>query len=317
MTMPAFVVGFNEAWFGMHFGTGLTTDFDLAYATQVLDGIVEGKGKVVRLFLFELLQGITLGSASPQTQGVSPAMLDNLSKVIDAARARGLWVYLTALEGNSMSKVPTTKTYYENLLNNKLGEGDAFQQNVYGPLLAMLDGHQENIFGLDLVNEIDAPKKDGLWGSSLDSSGVRAYIQRTRDFIKAKSPWLRVTATMGMGGTAQYDIASGMLSGLGLDFYDLHIYSDSGSFGGATALCNKAAADGVPIYLGEFGQKTQTNDDTLQYNATSSFLWNAKSLCFKGAFAWRFDAAEAYWAYALADGGARPAMQVMQAYGAQ
>ena len=96
---------------------------------------------------------------------------------------------------------------------------------------------------------------------------------------------------------AQYDLANGFYSGLGLDFYDLHAYSDTGTFPGADALCSRAAADGVPVYLGEFGQQTHRLDDQLQYDATSSFLRNAKALCFKGAFAWRFDAAERWWSF--------------------
>jgi len=116
---------------------------------------------------------------------------------------------------------------------------------------------------------------------------------------------------------AQYDIANGLYSGLGLDFYDLHVYADSGTFPGAAAMCNRAAMDGVPVYLGEFGQSSAAMDDTVQYNATASFLNNAKRSCFKGAFAWRYDAAELKWAYVRADGSFRPAVQVMQAFGAQ
>jgi hypothetical protein len=43
-------------------------------------------------------------------------MLANLGQVLDAARARGLWVYLTALEGNEMQKNPALKDYYWNLI---------------------------------------------------------------------------------------------------------------------------------------------------------------------------------------------------------
>lgn len=315
MVMPAFIVGYNEAWFGMKFGTDLTTDFDLAYVTKIFDGIVRGGGHVVRLFLFNLLQGIMLGPTTslPQTQSISPAMLANLTKVLEVARARGLWVYLTALEGNQLSKVPTTKDYYKNLLSNVAGEGTAFETNVLAPLLKVLDAHQDNVFGLDLVNEIDAPRNDGMWPDPLN--GPRDYIKRTTAFIKSKSPWIRVTATLGSGGTAQLTLASGYLSGLGLDFYDLHIYSDSGTYSGASDVCSRATSDGVPIYLGEFGQKTERIDDTLQYNATAAFLSTAKSLCFKGALAWRYDAAENWWAYVRQDGSFRPAVAIMQAFG--
>ncbi len=315
MVMPTFIVGYNEAWFGMKYGTGLTTDFDLAYVNSIFDGIVEAGGHVVRIFLFELLQGITLGPNPPQTQSLSPAMLANVGKVLDAARARGLWVYVTGLQANEMSKVPATKTYYKNLMNNTAGEGAAFETNVLGPLLKLLDAHRENIFGLDVINEIDAARRDGLWGSPFDFSGQRAFTQRTVAFVKSKSPWIRVTTTVGWGG-AQHEIIAGQLSGLGLDFYDLHVYSDSGSYSGVTNLCSRAAADGIPIYLGEFGQKSERIDDTLQYNAAATFLSTAKNSCFKGALAWRFDSAENWWAFIRPDGSFRPAVSLMQTFGA-
>jgi len=312
MTMPAFIVGYNEAWFGAGFGTGLTTTFDRAYVDATFDGIVRGGGHVVRIFLFELAQGIALGTTPPQTQGVSPAMLANVASVLESARARGLWVYVTALEGNAAYKYPPQQAYFKNLFNDTSGEGQAFQSNVLAPLLAVLDAHKDNVFGLDLVNEIDAPRSNGVWADP--TNGSRAFIQRTASFVKSRSPWLRVTTTVGWGG-AQYDVANGYLSGLGLDFYDFHIYSDSGTYGGATAVCNRAAADGVPVYLGEFGQASHMIDDTLQYNATASFLNTAKSLCFKGALAWRYDTAENWWSYVRADGGYRPAVAIMQAFG--
>jgi hypothetical protein len=315
MVMPDFIVGYNEAWFGPWFGTGLTSDFDPGYARSVLDGIKLGGGRVVRLFLFELGQGLVLAPSTPRTQGLSPQLLANLEWVIVEARQRGLWVYLTALESNHMAVYAPLADYYPALLANTGGEGDAFNERVLGPLLEMLDRHAENIFGLDIANELDAAKSDGLWsGLPLDPVGPRAFIQRTRDFIKSRSPWLRVTVTLGKGGTAQYDLASGFLSGLGLDFYDVHLYSDNGTFGGATALCDRATLDGVPLYLGEFGQKTQVWNDTLHYAAAANFLNGAKAGCFKGALAWRFDAAEATWAYQLPDGGLRPAAQVIQAF---
>jgi hypothetical protein len=315
MVMPEFIVGYNEAWFGPWFGTGLTSDFDPAYARSVLDGIKLGGGRVVRLFLFELGQGLVLAPSTPRTQGVSPQLLANLEWIITEARQRGLWVYLTALESNHMALYAPLTDYYRALLTNTSGEGDAFNALVLGPLLEMLDRHAENVFGLDLANELDAAKSDGMWsGLPLDPVGPRAFVQRTRDFIRSRSPWLRVTVTLGKGGTAQYDLAGGFLSGLGLDFYDVHLYSDNGTFGGMTALCDRAALDGVPLYLGEFGQKTQAWNDTLHYAAAANFLNGAKTGCFKGALAWRFDAAEETWAYQLPDGGLRPAAQVIQAF---
>jgi hypothetical protein len=310
---PSFLVGYNEGWFGANYGTDLTTNFDLDFVAQTFDGILAAGGHLVRLWLFEYREGFVLGTYAPQTQGLDPALLVNLGQVLTAARVRGLWVYLTALEGNEMQKIPELRDYYWNLLNNVYGEGDAYNNNVLAPVLTLLDEHREVLYGFDLMNEIQAPRSVGLWADPI--GGPRAWMQRTTAFIKARTPWLRVTSTAGWDN-CQYDIIAGFYSGLGLDFYDLHQYSDDGAYAGATAVCNQAAADGVPVILGEFGQKTQVIDDLLQYNVTGAFLWNARGLCFTAALAWRYDYGPSCWDFLRQDGSYRPAVSVMQTYGA-
>lgn len=314
MPTPTFLVGYNEAWFNTGYGTDLTTNFDVAVVTRTFDGILAAGGHIVRLWLFEFLEGLVLGPGVPQLRGIDPTLLDNLELVLDEARARGLWIYLTALEGNEMQTIPERRDFYWNLLNNVYGEGDAYNELVLAPLLERLDAHRDVVWGFDLMNEIEAPRSVSLWSDPI--GGPRAWIQRTTAFVKSRAPWLRVTSTAGWS-TSQWDIASGLFSGLGLDFYDLHVYSDSGSYDGATAVCDRAAADGVPVVLGEFGQSSEERiDDTLQYDVTGAFLYTARSLCFTAALAWRYDFGPSCWDFVRADGSYRPAVSVMQLYGA-
>jgi hypothetical protein len=318
MPAPSFLVGYNEGWFNTGYGTDLSANFDLEVVKDVFDGILTAGGSVVRLWLFEFREGIAIGDTVPQTQGVDPAMLDNLELVLDAARERGLWVYLTALEGNEIDAIadtdPALKDYYWNLLNNEYGEGDAYDTLVLAPLLERLDAHQDVVYGLDLMNEIEAPRSAGMWTDPV--GGPRAWMESTAAFVKSLSPWIRVTSTAGWSG-AQWDIAGGFFSGLGLDFYDLHMYSDDGSYDGATAVCDRAAADGVPVILGEFGQLSEdVVDDTLQYDVTGAFLYTAQSLCFEAAIAWRYDYGPSCWDFVREDATYRPAVEVMQLFGA-
>lgn len=321
MTTQQFLIGYNEAWFAGNFGTDYTTGWDLAHVQKTFDGIAKAGGHVVRLWLWEVPQGITLADKAPRTRSVSPELIEHLDTTLAEARKRGLWVYLTLLDANTIARfVEPLHTYGVNLLNNTAGEQDAFNANALAPVLAVLDAHKDNVFAIDVINEIQAAYKNGVFPDS--TNGPRAFIQREVAFIKAKSPWVKVTASAGWPDDffktgAQYDIANGFYSGLGLDFYDLHVFADSGTFTGATAVCNRAAVDGVTVYLGEFGQGSNAVDDTVQYSATASFLNNAKALCFKGAFAWRYDAAELKWAYVRPDGSHRPAVSVMQVFGSQ
>lgn len=321
MVLPPYLVGYNEAWFGDHFSTDLTSDFSLSYVNKTFDGIVSAGGHVVRIWLFELAQGIVwnMSGPPPQTQGVASAFLQNLDLVLTAARVRGLWVYVTALDASeATSKAPAVyASYFKNMFNNVGGELDAYETKVLGPTLAVLNAHQENIYGFDLINEIEAATQvtSGVFANPYNDS--RAFLKKMRDYVKTQSPWLKVTATAGYGNPAN-DISLGAFSGLGLDFYDIHEYSDSGTYSGATAACDRAQQDGVFIILGEYGQSTQAIDDTIQYNSTAVFLSNSKSLCFKAAIAWRYDysalATSNWFNFVRADGSFRPAVSLVKMY---
>jgi hypothetical protein len=317
MTLPPFLLGYDEAWFRDDYGSDLTTRFDAANVEKTFDGIVRAGGHVVRLFLFELAEGLVLGAGTPQTKGVVPALLQNLDRVLTAARARGLWVYVTPLNGNDTYIDPAPLLAYWKALMNDPAELAGYLTNALGPVLAVLDAHKDGIYALDLINEIEAPAQKGVLDDPI--GGGRAFLQASRAFVKARSPWLKVTASAGWS-TAATDISTGYFSGLGLDFYDLHAYDDSGQYPGATAVCERAAQDGVYMVLGEFGQKTQRIDDAMQATATYNFIAGAKSIkggaCFKAALAWRYDRTilndAGWWDYIRADGSFRPAVAWVQ-----
>ena len=153
------------------------------------------------------------------------------------------------------------------------------------------------IYAFELINEIEAPLNSSYFSDGW--AGAQGWIKNVATFVKLKSPWLPVTASAGWG-YAVPEITFGLFSNLNLDFYDLHVYADGGQYSGETALCNKVSADGVPIILGEYGQKSQTFDDTLQYwttynfiNGAKNFINGAKGYCFWAALAWKYEASGA------------------------
>ncbi len=309
-----FMVGYNEAWFGSHYSSDLTSGYDDTLVATTLDGIVAAGGHVVRLWLFEGLEGVVLGASSPRITGLDAALLPNLEKVLLAARARKLAVYLTAFDGNAMPQdAGAVRDLYWNIVNDAYGEGTAYENTVLAPLLTTLGSYKDVVYAFDLMNEIEAPRIHGYWADPF--GGPRATMQRWASFVKTRAPWLRVTSSAGYD-TASFDIATGFFSGLGLDFYDLHVYSDTGAIPGVANVCARAKSDGVFMLLGEFGQRSHVESDSLQLASTQAFLAAAKSSCFAGALPWRYDAAESYWAYKRSDGSDRPAVSaVAQAFG--
>lgn len=307
--IPEFAIGYNEAWFGHKYGFDLTLDFDRDRIARTFDAMSRAGARVVRLWVFEGRQGIRLGEGVPQTQGIEEDLLSHLAYVLEVARSHGMLVELTALEGNEMPAESNAKRdYFVRLLTDRDGEGEAFRTRALKPLLALLDDNRDVLYGFDLINEIEAPRDRGYFVDRV--AGPRAFMRELTAFVKRETPWLRVTSSAGWDSGAA-DIASGLFSGLGLDFYSLHAYSDEGVIPGVEAVCRRARADGVAIVLGEYGQKSKREDDALQSYVTERFLHHARATCFSGALAWRFDAAESWWHYQSADGHLRPAAAII------
>lgn len=308
----SFDIGYNEDWFGNDYLFSMIKTFDINYVNKVFGDIKAAGGDIVRIYLFQVRQGLILNQYAPQTAGIEPVMMANIESVMNSARAHGLKVYWTLMDANAMPPAPQSelRDYYYNMLHNKFGEQDAFNNNVLTPLLNLLSPYRDNIYGIDLANEVNAAIKHGYWGFFDQFSGPRRWMKSTRDFIKSRAPWVRVTVTA-MGPA---DIVSGLFDDIGLDFYDVHIYNDKGEIPYDYQICNLVQKKGIPIIVGEFGQLSKNVDDALQASVTKNLLNNALGKCFSGAIAWRFDAADVVYHYQRADGSLRPAADVIKSF---
>jgi hypothetical protein len=300
------------------------------------DGMAKGGAKIVRIWVFPGLQGIELNlSNSPGSQTVGltlgsmrkpedsmrkPELIGNLKTVFKLAKHHGLMVQVVALNGvDTQAALGTPRqAYFENLLKNIGGERDTFKTKVLLPLLKLLNENRNVVYGLDLINEIEVP----VILNYFSMPEARDFIQDMTAFVKSNSS-LRVTSSSGgAGGDLAVVIVSGLFSGLGLDFYDVHYYADGGlSPGpGVTGLCNKVSKDGVQIILGEYGQKNEPTYDSLQSLTTATFLNTAKTTCFSAALAWMYEInvipTQVYFlTYLRPNGTLRPAYNVIQSFG--
>lgn len=307
-----FEIGYNEDWFGDDYLYSMIKTFDINYVNKVFSDIKANGGDIVRVYLFQVRQGLIIKQYAPQTVGIEPVMFANIKSVLDSAKAHGLKVYFTLMDANAMPPPPQSelRDYYYNYLHNKYGEQDAFNNNVLTPLLDLMSQYKDNIYGIDQANEIQAAIKHQYWGFFDQFDGPRRWMKSTRDFIKSKAPWVRVTTTA-MGPA---DIVSGLHTGLGFDFYDVHIYNDKGEIPYFYKICEIVKKSGIPIIAGEFGQLTKVLDDDLQAKVTWNLLNNAKNQCFSGAIPWRWDAADTVWRYQRPDGSLRPAVEVLKRF---
>jgi len=325
-TLPAgFTVGYNEAWIENNYGNWLASNplFHLSSAfpssfsppicannsplSAMLLGMGQGNAKVVRLFLFPAVQGIIINTSvtSPSstavtmTQGLTGEFLTNLTSVFGCVRQynnknnTNLKLYITALNGPDMNVVtasnnPVLHLYYQRLLSNS-AEIIAYDTLVLEPIIQLMSGYQDVVYAFDLINEIEGAINAGY----ISWSGARAWISNAAYAInhlpQPQFPWLPpVTSTAGYGYAVQ-EVTFGFFRGINLNFYDIHVYTDTGTYSGQTYLCSQVASDKLPIILGEFGQHSSSISDSIQNTGAANFLMGASSSCFSGALAWKYE----------------------------
>jgi putative membrane protein len=314
-----FRVGYNEAWIENNYGNWLTSNplFNLSSAfpspficcqnnsplSAMLLGMAQGNAKVIRVFLFPAVQGIridttvtSLTSSKLMTIGLTTDFTSNLASLLQWMRSYNqanntdIKMYFTALNGADMNVVtssnnPTLHLYYQRLISNSY-EIYAYETLALAPILNTLSSFQDVVYGFDLINEIEGAINAGYFSNNWN--GARTWLANMAYAATASFPWLPVTSTAGYGWAVQ-ELTLGYFSGLRLNFYDVHIYSDSGTYSGQTALCNKVKADRLPIILGEFGQRSSSVSDSIQNTATTKFLQGARGSCFSGALGWKYE----------------------------
>lgn len=313
-------LGVNQGWVEGGFGRDLSSGWDPDAWRALLRRTRDSGAKVLRVWLFEghPFEGVRWELHRPA--GLEPGFAEHVRALGALARAEGVAIYWTALDGNWPAYVgdglPRERAW--NVMNDRYGYGAEFRRNVLGPVLDAIMAEPQAAWGFDLINEVQGCLK-GKGGFADGWTGARRFVREWADFVHQRAPGLRVTASAGHG-EGSLDIVRGRYDGLGLDFYDLHTYWD----GGLPPLLGRLAARharlrGKPIVLGEVGQLSKRVDDGLQARTMESALRAAEKLGFAAVFPWRLEDRQAHdtrlslWT----DAGPRPAVEVMRRWAAR
>lgn len=301
---PPMVVGFNQAWLGRAYGWQWIHGWDEAEATRVLDGVAGAGATVVRMWLFEGLdpEGVLWdGAAVAPRPGVHPSArrsrptgidrrkLENLRTFLRLAAAREVKVYLTLFTGNVYLTArrrggqPQRRAEWWNLLNDRYGVGQAWRQQVLAPVLEVCAQRRDAIFAVDLMNEGNALVRAGWFQGGW--RGAARFVRTWRAAIRAALP-----VPVGMSYGHHDGIDAFLDQRLGpddVDFYDVHMYDDSGTMTRGDTFARHVATCGRPVYVGEFGQGSEAIDDEVQRRAARNFLHNAHAAGVAAALGWR------------------------------
>ncbi|PKQ27700.1 MAG: hypothetical protein CVT63_06595 [Candidatus Anoxymicrobium japonicum] len=294
--------GANLAWldgqYGHDIGTNFLFNWGCSYNHSHMQKYFQDMRKmnlnIVRIWLFENLEGLKFDSGD-NVSGLDATLITNLRDTIAIAKANNIQLYLTLLNGCDVNSFEFPLSADHQTLRNRLiniiqdpGKRATYLNNAVGPLAAAFKGESQ-IYAFDVINECEGAVTgaDGnIIGPGVSWDTMRSFILGTVTKIKSADATRQVTSTSGWHDWN--NVMNGKFSGLGLDFYDFHVYDSAGYIPEYSTLNLDK-----PAILGEYGQKQNTSwDDTLQNDATRNFLTNCRN---KG-----YDAGSLIWTYGYA-----------------
>ena len=276
----AFIKGANMPWIDAAFYNDLATNphypasgsaYNAAHLNSDLADLHRMGVTVVRFWVNTDDQGCTL-NANGFVTGVTNQFWTNLDNLLSIARTNGISLYLTLSEGR-----------FDWLTNSAMA--NAYKTNCLIPLIQRYKG-STNIFGIDLMNELDAWVADPVYGNPYISSGAtwaqaKAYITNFAAAVHGADSNRLVSCSQ------VYHQWNNLTywKGLGLDFYDFHYYADGISLPSVASLNLDK-----PIFIGECGQAygDYTWSDSLQSNCEIGALNSGYSGGYAGVSIWSY-----------------------------
>jgi fibronectin type 3 domain-containing protein len=253
--------------------------YNHAHFLQYLTDLHAMGANTVRIWLFENMEGLIYNSSN-QVTGIDSTFLTNLDDLVNnIAPAAGVKLYFTLI--SNLSGTP-----FFNIVTN----GDGLSQGMYltnavVPLVTRYKGNA-NIFAFDVENEIegDIAGSTGNWGTTgTDWTTARAYITAVAAQIHVVDPSRLVTCTSGYHSWS--NVQNGLLSGLGLNFYDFHYYADTPSLPDASTM-----PQDLPCIMGECNQGSSNKwSDSIENTAVTGLIQQTFSSGYSGILVWDYN----------------------------
>lgn len=241
--------------------------------------------RVVRVWLMERSEGWEVDKDGIITK-LNDAFLRNVDDVVARAKANHVKLYLCLTTGCGEIDFPS------HLKDPK--QQKAYLENCVKPLAKRFKGN-DTIFAFDIINEIESELRDSVGPDKIDIDQAKAFIRNNVKAIKSEDPKRLVSSG------SNWDMVQ-HFKGLGLDFYDIHVYRDDSHLPNVQDFMVDR-----PIIVGEFGVGTKKdNDDALQQKVVVAFMKNALERGYAGCFVWAYGPRERYFNLVQEGGKRRP-----------
>ena len=306
-----FVVGCNLPWLdgkmgwdiGDHAEWGVGFDAESArahFADMQRMGV-----SVVRWWLFADCRAGIVFDASGAPTGVQPEVFDRLDFIMDELCPQyGIqmyWCLLSSLKDTGHTGIITD-----------VATRRAYIENVVTPVAERYGAHP-SLFAFDLMNEpeADVAARNGNGNGTrtgTDWATMRAFLSECASAVHTASLGARVS--VGSGWRGFDNVRAGLYGGLGLDFYDIHLYMDY------TGPPSVASLDlDLPCLIGEYNVTRATaGDPRRQADIVARFLAGAEEAGYMGTLLWSYDhpATESPFGLLRPDGAWKPVAKVMR-----
>lgn len=230
----------------------------------------------VRIWLFEDGQGLNV-DGNKYVTGLKSDFETNFNDVLSHAAANGIKVYPTFFNyAPNTNDFPIANFFTDSNAQN------ALLNNLIKPLIKTY-GSNGNIAAWQLYNELNGIANPYFSGYVINQATAKAWVTSTTAAIKSVNGGAQVSVSQIYINDAYHPVGTSNVDfkGTGVDFYDIHIYSDNGAEIPAASAFNLDK----PVYLGEFGELTGEGDQH-QNDVIYNFFVAAKAGGWAGAFYW-------------------------------
>jgi len=292
-----FIYGVNLPWFDGQYDHDLGPNpqhpdwgvwYDQTKVSRYFGDIRSIGFQVVRVWLMERAEGLLVDKDGIIT-GLHDTFLTNLDDLVERARDQNLRLYLCLSTTWGDVKYPSP------VVSDK--QQAAYLERAVKPLVKRLRDNKV-VFAIDVFNEIESEVRDDAKQKATIAQ-ARNFIRNSVQAVKAADPKRLVSAGSGWHGWKP--VQDGQYKGLGLDFYDIHVYSDDGYLPHVRELNVDK-----PVIVGECGQAAKRDDDEVQRKAVTGFLRNASAKGYAGCFVWAYGPKEKYFNLVRDSGEHRP-----------
>lgn len=320
-----FIFGVNLLWlnynyFSVDFGNNevigagppwYNPDTTSEIVSEYLEDIDNIGIRMLRIWVFEDYEGLKFNAGGYVTN-VDPQMFINIDDFIERAKSENFYIYWCMTDYLAYDWRPQAWKYL-NIITNKIARG-YYITNALMPFVLRYKEHP-TFFAIDIMNEPEfvIAGDTGNWTTNGTTWDVmRSFIADCVSAIKSIDP--NILVSCGSVWHNEENVKAGRFSGLGLDFYDIHIYNNTGNLPDLDSLNVDR-----PVLIGECGQSHSSGwNDTIQDNVIKNIIQNAHNYDYAGVLPIHYEyppgRADNIWSFLNSDGSWRPVCYSMKEF---